>query len=241
LVKQGLEKSVQVRATGCHGFCEQGPIVVVEPGNTFYCHVTPGDTQEIITETVLKGEIIERLLYTDPVSGKTIQTEMEIPFYRAQDRLLLAQNRQIDPCSIEDYIAIGGYSALAKTFAGIAPEEVIHEIKASGLRGRGGGGFPTGRKWAECREAPGDEKYVICNADEGDPGAYMDRCLLEGNPHLVIEGMMIGAWAIGARKGHIYVRNEYPLAVANTRVAVQQAREMGFLGENIGIIILLRR
>jgi NADH-quinone oxidoreductase subunit F len=233
LAKQGLEKSVQVRATGCHGFCEQGPIVVVEPGKTFYCHVSPDDAQEIITETVLKGEVIERLLYTDPVSGKIIQIETEIPFYRAQDRLLLAQNRRIDPCSIEDYIAIGGYSALAKTLAGIAPEEVIQEIKASGLRGRGGGGFPTGRKWAECREAPGDEKYVICNADEGDPGAYMDRCLLEGNPHLVIEGMMIGAWAIGARQGHIYVRNEYPLAVANTRVAVQQARELGLLGENI--------
>jgi len=233
LAKQGLEKSVQVRATGCHGFCEQGPIVVLEPGNTFYCHVSPQDAQEIITETVLKGEVIERLLYADPVSGKIIQTETEIPFYRAQDRLLLAQNRQIDPCSIEDYIAIGGYSALAKTLAGIAPEEVIQEIKASGLRGRGGGGFPTGRKWAECREAPGDEKYVICNADEGDPGAYMDRCLLEGNPHLVIEGMMIGAWAIGALQGHIYVRNEYPLAVANTRVAMQQARELGLLGENI--------
>ena len=173
------------------------------------------------------------MLYTDPVSGKTIQNESEIPFYRAQDRQLLAQNRQIDPCSIEDYIAIGGYSALAKTLAGITPEVIVEEIKASGLRGRGGGGFPTGRKWAECREAPGDEKYVICNADEGDPGAYMDRCLLEGNPHLVFEGMMIGALAIGAQQGYVYVRNEYPLAVENTRVAVQQARELGLLGENI--------
>ena len=233
LVKQGLEKSVQVRATGCHGFCEQGPVVVVEPGKTFYCRVLPDDAHEIIAETVLKGEVIERLLYTDPVSGKIIQTETDIPFYVAQDRLLLAQNRQIDPCSIGDYIAIGGYSALAKTLAGMAPEEIIHEIEASGVRGRGGGGFPTGRKWAECREAPGDEKYVICNADEGDPGAYMDRCLLEGNPHLIIEGMMIGGWAIGARQGHIYVRNEYPLAVENTRVAVEQARESGLLGKNI--------
>ncbi|MDY7035568.1 MAG: NADH-ubiquinone oxidoreductase-F iron-sulfur binding region domain-containing protein [Thermodesulfobacteriota bacterium] len=233
LAKQGVGKSVHVQTTGCHGFCEQGPIVVVEPGKIFYCHVSPDDAQEIINETVLKGKIIERLLYTDPVSGKKIQTETEIPFYRAQDRLLLAQNRQVDPCSIEDYIAIGGYATIAKTLAGITPEEVIQEIKASGLRGRGGGGFHTGRKWSECREAPGDEKYVICNADEGDPGAYMDRCLLEGSPHLVIEGMMIGAWAIGARQGHIYVRNEYPLAVANTRVAVQQARELGLLGENI--------
>ena len=233
LVKQGLEKSVQMRATGCHGFCEQGPIVIVEPGNTFYCHVSPGDTEEIIDKTVCKGEVIERLLYTDPVSGKTIQNESEIPFYRAQDRQLLAQNRQIDPCSIEDYIAIGGYSALAKTLAGITPEVIVEEIKASGLRGRGGGGFPTGRKWAECREAPGDEKYVICNADEGDPGAYMDRCLLEGNPHLIFEGMMIGALAIGARQGYVYVRNEYPLAVENTRVAVRQARKLGLLGKNI--------
>ena len=233
LLKQGLEKSVLVRATGCHGFCEQGPIVVLEPGNTFYCHVLPDDAQEIIAKTVCKGEVIERLLYTDPVSGETIRTESDIPFYRAQDRQLLAQNRMIDPCSIEDYIAIDGYSAIAKTLAGIAPDTVIEEIKASGLRGRGGGGFPTGSKWAECREAPGDEKYVICNADEGDPGAYMDRSLLEGNPHLVLEGMMIGAWAIGAGQGYVYVRNEYPLAVEHIRMAVKQARESGLLGENI--------
>jgi len=233
LVKQGLEKSVLVRATGCHGFCEQGPIVVIEPGNTFYCHVLPDDAYEIIAKTVCKGEVIERLLYTDPVSGKTIQTESEIPFYHAQDRQLLAQNRQIDPRSIEDYIAIGGYSALAKTLAGTAPETVIKEVNASGLRGRGGGGFPTGRKWAECRKAPGDEKYVVCNADEGDPGAYMDRSVLEGNPHLVLEGMMIGAWAIGARQGYVYVRNEYPLAVEHIRIAVRQARELGLLGENV--------
>jgi NADH-quinone oxidoreductase subunit F len=233
LVKQGLEKSVLVRATGCHGFCEQGPIVVIEPGNIFYCHVSPDDAHEIIAKTVCKGEVVERLLYTDPVSGRTIQNELEIPFYRAQDRQLLAQNRQIDPRSIEDYIAIGGYSALAKTLAGIAPEAIIKEIKASGLRGRGGGGFPTGRKWAECREAPSDEKYTICNADEGDPGAYMDRSILEGNPHLVLEGMMIGAWAIGAQQGYVYVRNEYPLAVEHIRIAVRQARELGLLGENI--------
>ncbi|MFH1983317.1 MAG: NADH-ubiquinone oxidoreductase-F iron-sulfur binding region domain-containing protein [Pseudomonadota bacterium] len=233
LVKQGLEKRVQVRTTGCHGFCEQGPIVIVDPGNTFYCHVLPDDAHDIITKTVCEGEIIERLLYKNPVSGKTIQTEAEIPFYRAQDRQLLALNRQVDPCAIEDYIAIGGYSALAKTLFGMTPQSVVDEIKASGLRGRGGGGFPTGRKWAACQEAPGDEKYVICNADEGDPGAYMDRCVLEGNPHLVLEGMMIGAWAIGAGQGYVYVRNEYPLAVKHAQVAVQQARERGLLGENI--------
>ncbi|MDY6878748.1 MAG: NADH-ubiquinone oxidoreductase-F iron-sulfur binding region domain-containing protein [Desulfatiglans sp.] len=233
LAKQQLEDSVLIRATGCHGFCEQGPIVVVEPENIFYCGVSPDDAQDIIIKTICNNEIIERLLYTDPVSGKTFERESEIPFYLAQDRQLLAQNRQIDPCSIEDYIAIGGYSALEKAIAGMAPEVIIGEITAAGLRGRGGGGFPTGRKWTECREAPGDEKYVICNADEGDPGAYMDRCLLEGNPHLVIEGMMIGALAIGAQQGHVYVRNEYPLAVGNSKVAVQQARELGLLGKNI--------
>ena len=233
LAEQGLEKSVMVRATGCHGFCEQGPIVVVEPGNTFYCRVEPDDAREIIDRTVCNGEVIDRLLYRDPVSGKTILTESEIPFYQAQDRQLLAQNRQLDPRSIEDYIAIGGYSALAKTLTKITPKAVIGYIKDSGLRGRGGGGFPTGRKWAECREAPGDEKYVICNADEGDPGAYMDRCVLEGNPHLVLEGMMIGAWAVGAEQGYVYVRNEYPLAVENARTAVQQARDIGLLGDNI--------
>jgi len=233
LVTQGMEKSVLVRSTGCHGFCEQGPIVIIEPGNTFYCHVLPEDARDIIAKTIVRGELIERLLYTDPVSGETILTESEIPFYRAQDRQLLARNREVDPCSIQDYIAIGGYSALSKTLSNIAPDKVIDQIKASGLRGRGGGGFPTGRKWAECREAPGDEKYVICNADEGDPGAYMDRSVLEGNPHQVIEGMMIGAWAVGARQGYVYVRNEYPVAVKHIQVAVQQARELGLLGENI--------
>jgi len=202
-------------------------------GQYFYCGLKPGDAGEIIAETILKGEVIERLLYTDPVTSKKVRTEAEIPFYRAQDRQLLAQNRHVDPCSIEDYIAIGGYSALAKTLTEFSPEKVIEEVKISGLRGRGGGGFPTARKWAECRSAPGEEKYVICNADEGDPGAYMDRSILEGNPHLVIEGMMIGAWAIGARQGYIYVRNEYPLAVKHARIAMQQAREYGLLGDDI--------
>lgn len=233
LSRQGLQDKVRVRSTGCHGFCEQGPIVVLEPGNVFYCHVQPEDAAEIVASTVVGGEVVERLLYTDPVSGRQIPTEDEIPFYLAQDRQLLAQNRVVDPCQIDDYIAIGGYGALAKVLAGIAPETVIQEVKASGLRGRGGGGFPTGRKWAECQEAPGDEKYVICNADEGDPGAYMDRCVLEGNPHLVLEGMMIGAFAVGAAQGYVYVRNEYPLAVKHIKVAVDQARELGLLGQNI--------
>jgi NADH-quinone oxidoreductase subunit F len=233
LSEQGLDEKVRLRATGCHGFCEQGPIVVIEPGNIFYCHVAPDDAFEIVYQTVVKGEVIERLLYTDPVSGEKARTESEIPFYSRQDRQLLSLNRQIDPCSIEDYIAAGGYSALAGVLDRVAPDEIIREIEASGLRGRGGGGFPTGRKWAECREAPSDEKYVICNADEGDPGAYMDRCVLEGNPHLVLEGMMIGAWAVGARQGYIYVRNEYPLAVEHTSIAVEQMHGLGLLGDNI--------
>ena len=233
LSTQGLSQSVRLCVTGCHGFCEQGPVMIVEPGNVFYCSVSPDDAFEIVSQTVVRGEVIERLLYTDPVSREKFRTESEIPFYRSQDRQLLSQNLMVDPCSIEDYIVVGGYSALTKVLYNMAPEEIISEIKSSGLRGRGGGGFSTGRKWSECREAPGDEKYVICNADEGDPGAYMDRCVLEGNPHLVLEGMMIGAWAIGAGKGYVYVRNEYPLAVEHSRLAVEQARELGLLGDNI--------
>ena len=207
--------------------------MIIEPGNIFYCRVSPEDAFEIVYQTVLSGLPVERLLYTDPSTGRKARTQAEIPFYRAQDRQILSQNLMIDPCSIEDYIVAGGYAALVKTLNGTKPGEIIKEIKESGLRGRGGGGFPTGRKWSECQEAPGDEKYVICNADEGDPGAYMDRCVLEGNPHLVLEGMMIGARAVGASKGYIYVRNEYPLAVENSRTAVNQARELGLLGENV--------
>lgn len=233
LSKQQFGANVHLRITGCLGFCEQSPIVIIEPGNTFYCHVSPDDVEEIVSKTVRDGKVVERLLYTDPVSGKKIRTESEIPFYKAQDRQLLSRNRLIDPCLIEDYIAIGGYSALARVLDEMTKEQIIKEIIASGLRGRGGGGFPTGRKWTECRDAPGNDKYVVCNADEGDPGAYMDRCLLEGNPHSVLEGMAIGAWAIGAAQGYIYVRNEYPLAVKHAHIAVDQARKMGLLGENI--------
>ncbi|MFP4641951.1 MAG: NADH-ubiquinone oxidoreductase-F iron-sulfur binding region domain-containing protein [Chloroflexota bacterium] len=233
LSNHGLNQSVRLCVTGCHGFCEQGPVVIIEPGNIFYCHVTPDDAFEIVHQTVVRGEAVEHLLYEDQASGERFRTEDEIPFYRAQDRQILSRNRMVDPCSIEDYIAAGGYSALTKVVNGMSPEEIIGEIKAAGLRGRGGGGFPTWRKWDECKEAPGDEKYVICNADEGDPGAYMDRSVLEGNPHLVLEGMMIGALAVGAQKGYIYVRNEYPLAVEHSRIAVEQARKLGILGDNI--------
>jgi NADH:ubiquinone oxidoreductase subunit F (NADH-binding)/(2Fe-2S) ferredoxin/Pyruvate/2-oxoacid:ferredoxin oxidoreductase delta subunit len=233
IAKAGLSKEVCLRVTGCHGFCEQGPIMVIEPDNVFYCHLTPADALEIITRTIKRSEVIDRLLYVDPVSGNKIRREADIPFYQEQSRLLLAWNKLIDPLSIDDYIAVGGYRALSKVLKGMAPEAVIREVKASGLRGRGGAGFPTGRKWEEAQEEPGGEKFVICNADEGDPGAYMDRCLLEANPHLVLEGMMIGARAVGAGKGYIYVRREYPLAVKHARAAIRQARLSGLLGENI--------
>jgi NADH:ubiquinone oxidoreductase subunit F (NADH-binding)/(2Fe-2S) ferredoxin/NAD-dependent dihydropyrimidine dehydrogenase PreA subunit len=234
LVRQGLAESVVLRVSGCHGFCEQGPLMLIEPGNIFYCHISPDDAGEIVSRTVAQGEVIERLLYTDPVSGEKVPTEAQIPFYAAQDRVLLGQNKRLDPTSIEDYILDGGYAALAKVLAQANPEQVIQQIKASGLRGRGGGGFPTGQKWEACRAAAdGRGKYVICNADEGDPGAYMDRSILEGNPHGVLEGMLIGAYAIGAGQGWIYVRNEYPLAVKHARIAVEQARRYGLLGENI--------
>jgi len=231
--KQKLTKKIKIRSTGCHGFCEQGPLMVIEPGNIFYCKIKPEDIAEIVTETLLNNKTLERLLYTDSSSGKKIIQESEIPFYKAQDRAVLAQNKLVDPCDINDYIANDGYSALAKVLTTMQPDSIIDEIKASGLRGRGGGGFPTGRKWESCRKAEGDPKYVICNADEGDPGAYMDRSILEGNPHSVIEGMLIAAFAIGARQGHIYVRKEYPLAVEHSKLAIKQAEELGLLGENI--------
>jgi len=233
LKKEKLSQKVKVRTTGCHGFCEQGPLMVIEPGNIFYCHIRPQDVPEIVLQTLVKGKTIDRLFYTDPATGNKITSERNIPFYKAQDRVLLSQNKLVDPTDINDYIAIGGYSALIKVLSSIKPEAVIEEIRKSGLRGRGGAGFPTGKKWEYCLRATGSPKYVICNADEGDPGAYMDRSVLEGNPHAVIEGMLIGAYAIGAERGYIYVRNEYPLAVQHSKIAVKQARELGLLGKNI--------
>jgi len=233
--RQGLVNEVQLKLTGCHGFCERGPLVVVYPKKIFYQRVTSADASEIVAETVMKGHIIDRLLYIDPASGKKSNFEDEVPFYRKQQRLVFGNNGIIDPTNLEDYIAIGGYSALSKVLFNMKPEEVIDEIRKSGLRGRGGGGFPTARKWEECRNAPSSDgiRYVICNADEGDPGAYMDRSLLEGNPHSVIEGMILGAYAIGSHYGYVYVRHEYPLAVTNLIIALEQAREYGLLGENI--------
>jgi NADH-quinone oxidoreductase subunit F len=200
---------------------------------TFYQRVSPDDVPRIIAETVQKGQVLEDLLYQDPTTEQKIPAERDIPFYKKQNRLVFGQNRLIDPTRIEDYIAKGGYQALAKALFHLSPEEIIEEVKRAGLRGRGGGGFPAGRKWESCRQAHGDVKYVICNCDEGDPGAYMDRSLMEGNPHRVLEGMIIGAYAIGAGEGYVYVRHEYPLAVENVGIAIEQARKMGFLGKNI--------
>ena len=230
---QGLGDQVEIRGTGCHGFCERGPIIVVHPEEIAYFQVQPEDVPEIIAETVRKKKVLERLLYVDPGTGEKIVDESEIPFYKNQERLVLGSNGSIDPKSIDDYVAIGGYSALAKALFGMTPEQVLEEVKRTNLRGRGGGGFPTGIKWEGARNAPGDLKYVIVNADEGDPGAYMDRSILEGNPHSVLEGLIIGAYAVGAREGYVYVRQEYPLAVENVGIAIQQAGEYGLLGNKI--------
>ncbi|RLB19649.1 MAG: NADH-quinone oxidoreductase subunit F [Deltaproteobacteria bacterium] len=233
LEKQGLSGHVEIRRTGCHGFCERGPIVVIHPEGICYFQVEPKDVPEIVSKTIKDKEIIERLVYTDPITGEKIFYESEIPFYKNQVRLLLGSNAKIDPKSIDDYLAIGGYSALPKALVQMTPEQVLEEVKKSNLRGRGGGGFPTGRKWEESRKSPDPIKYVIVNADEGDPGAYMDRSLLEGNPHSVLEGLIIGGYAVGAHEGFIYVRQEYPLAVENVNLAIRMAEEYGFLGKDI--------
>ena len=231
--QSGKDVQVQAKCVGCHGFCERGPIVVVEPGGIFYQRVEEPDVAEIFRETVLGGRVIQRLLYEDPDTGEKAKEAKEIPFYKVQERIVLAGNGLIDPTKITDYIVEGGYSALANVLSSMAPKEVISEVELAGLRGRGGGGFPTARKWRSCRKAKGLPKYVICNGDEGDPGAFMDRSIMEGNPHSVIEGMLIGAYAIGSEQGYIYVRNEYPLAVEHLKTAISQARETGLLGHNI--------
>ena len=233
LRKRGLADQVRVKCTGCQGFCEQGPIVVILPEKIFYPSVKAEDVAEIVDRTIIKGELVERLLYVDPTSGKRISREPEVPFYSQQQRAVFHLNGILDPVDIEDYIAREGYSASAKALGQMSPDEVIEEILASGLRGRGGAGFPTGRKWQFARAAKGEPKYMVCNADEGDPGAFMDRSLLEGTPQAIIEGMIIAGYAIGASHGIIYVRAEYPLAVHNTNIALSQARGCGLLGKNI--------
>jgi NADH-quinone oxidoreductase subunit F len=231
--QSGQDIKIEAKCVGCHGFCERGPIVVVEPDDIFYQQVEEPDVAEIFRETVLGSKIVEKLLYEDASTGVKATKSEEIPFYKAQKRIVLAGNGLFDPTSITDYIAHDGYNALGKVLDSMGPEEVITEVEISGLRGRGGGGFLTARKWRSCRQAEGDPKYVICNGDEGDPGAFMDRSIMEGNPHAVLEGMLIGAYAIGAAHGYLYVRNEYPLAVEHLKNAIGQAREMGLLGENI--------
>jgi NADH:ubiquinone oxidoreductase subunit F (NADH-binding)/(2Fe-2S) ferredoxin len=229
----GLEQVVRLKLTGCRGFCERGPLAALHPSGIFYQQIKPSDVDLIVDQTIKHGQIVAKLLYKDPITNKRVELEDDVPFYKKQLRLILGKNRMMDPNSIDDYIHLGGYEAAAKALSTIEPAAIVEIIKKSGLRGRGGGGFPAGRKWETCRKAPGEPKYVICNADEGDPGAFMDRAVLEGNPHSVIEGMIIGAFAIGSHQGYVYVRHEYRLAVQNLNVALAQAREIGLLGKNI--------
>ena len=232
--KQGLKTDVvDTKETGCPGFCERGPIVVIYPEEICYLQVTPEDVPEIISQTIKEKKVVDRLLYADPTTGEKATRESDIPFYKNQERNIIGNNIHIDPKCIDDYLALGGYSALVKVLSGMTSEEVVEEVKKSNLRGRGGGGFPAGRKWEGTRNAPDETKYVIVNADEGDPGAFMDRALLEGNPHSILEGLIIGGYAIGSHEGYIYVRQEYPLAVENVNIAIKQAEAYGFIGENI--------
>jgi NADH:ubiquinone oxidoreductase subunit F (NADH-binding)/(2Fe-2S) ferredoxin len=230
--KQKLGGKVDIKAIGCPGFCERGTLVVIKPQDIFYQRVRVRDVPEILSETIGKGNLVKRLLFTDRATNKKVTKEGDVSFYKKQMRLIIGNNGLIDPTSIDDYLAIGGYTALAKALK-MTPEQIIGEVKKSGLRGRGGAGFPTGSKWESTRAAHGDVKYVICNADEGDPGAFMDRSLVEGNPHSILEGMIIGAYAIGGHDGYIYIRNEYPLAVRNMTTALEQAAALGLLGKNI--------
>ncbi len=230
---RGLENKVDIKMTGCHGFCERGPVTVILPQEIFYQQVTKEDVPEIVSKTLIKGEVVERLLYVDPLTGKKIVLDPEVPFYKKQMRIVFRNNGRINPTEINDYIARDGYAALSQVLTTMTPEQVIESVERSGLRGRGGAGFPTGRKWRFVRAAAGNTKYLVCNADEGDPGAFMDRSVLEGNPHSVLEGMLIAAYAVGAKVGYIYVRAEYPLAVRHLRIAISQAEELGLLGRNI--------
>jgi len=233
LEARNLKDTIGVGITGCHGFCEMEPNIIIFPDEIFYKQLKPKDIPKIFDETILKNKIISSLVHEDLKSGEKFPTKEEIPFYKKQMRLLTEDNIKIDPTSLEDYISLDGYQALAKALFEMTSEEVISEVKMAGLRGRGGAGFFTGVKWEICHHVPSDVKYIICNADEGDPGAYMDRSLLEGNPHSVIEGMIIGAYAIGASEGFVYVRMEYPLAVKHLTLALKQAKKLGFLGKSI--------
>ncbi len=230
---RGLEDEVLVVATGCNGFCERGPIVIVHPDNIFYQRLTPADVPHLVEEHLLKGRPVPKHMYVPSAGIAPVPRMSDIEFFKHQRLIVLRNRGRIDPEKVEEYIAYDGYEALAKALTVMTPEAVVAEVTASGLRGRGGAGFPTGRKWELCRREKASPKYIICNGDEGDPGAFMDRSVLEADPHAVIEGMVIGAKAIGAAKGFVYIRDEYPLAVARMGVAIGQAKELGLLGENI--------
>uniref|UniRef100_A0A7V1EJ75 NADH-quinone oxidoreductase subunit NuoF n=1 Tax=candidate division WOR-3 bacterium TaxID=2052148 RepID=A0A7V1EJ75_UNCW3 len=233
IAKRGLQNEVRVIATGCQGFCERGPIVIAQPDAIFYQRVTEEDVPYLVEEHLIKGRPAKKLMYVPEKEALPVPKMSDIGFFKHQRLIVLRNRGRLDPENIEEYIAFDGYQALQKVLTSMKPEQVIEEIKKSGLRGRGGAGFPTGRKWELCRSAEGHPKYIICNGDEGDPGAFMDRSVLEADPHSVIEGMLIGAYAIGAQKGFIYVRKEYPLAVKRVEIALKQALEYGLLGEDI--------
>lgn len=234
----GLDAKVipGIKTTGCHGFCSRGPLVVHRPDGIFYQRVKPSDAEEIVQASMEEGKVVERLLYKDPNSKEDIPLEQDIPFYKHQQRIVLRNIGKIDPADIRDTIAAGGYQALAKALTSMTPDEVVAEVEKSGLRGRGGAGFPTGRKWRSALaaiEKKGRPVYVVVNGDEGDPGAFMDRTIMEGDPHAVLEGLILGAYALGAEQGYLYVRAEYPVAIKHLGIAMEQARELGLLGENI--------
>ncbi len=236
MARRGLDAAVGtfVKKTGCHGFCQRGPLVVVQPSGVLYAHVRPEDAAEIVEQSVAGDGVVTRLLYRDPADRKRrVERGADIPFYAQQTRIAMRNIGRVDPADIEDAVAHGAYAGLVRAVVECSPEQVIDEIERSGLRGRGGAGFPTGRKWRSCSRAAGARKFVVCNGDEGDPGAFKDRSIMEGDPHAVIEGMVIGAWAVGAHEGYLYVRDEYPLAVSTLETALGQARDAGLLGRNI--------
>jgi NADP-reducing hydrogenase subunit HndC len=235
VAKRGLDVEVgmHVKHTGCHGFCERGPLVVFQPSGILYTKVKAKQVEEIVEKTVVSGEVIPRLLYKNPVDGARIEQYQEIPFYKNQVRIAMRNIGRIDPTDILDALAEGTYTALAKALFEMTPDEVIDEVAKAGQRGRGGAGFNTARKWRSCKRAEGDRRFILCNGDEGDPGAFKDRSIMEGDPHSVLEGIILGAYAIGAHEGYIYVRDEYPLAVVNLGIALQDARKYGLLGTNI--------
>ncbi len=232
LKKAGLADKTEVKFTGCHGLCQMGPTVIIEPDGAFYCNVTPEDVPEIIDSDLVKGVVVDRLLFLDPKGKKKVLSYRDMDFFEPQRRIVLRNCGFINPEEIDNYLEVGGYQAIQKAFK-MTQMDVINEVKKSGLRGRGGGGFPTGMKWEFCHKSPGDQKYLICNADEGDPGAFMDRAVLEGDPHSVLEGMLIAGYAIGATKAYVYVRAEYPMAYERVLIAIKQATERGYLGKNV--------